>query len=129
MAKGGSGISQRGAAMPEDAGANGPAPWIWPQMPHARVREMQAKLHRWAVRDPGRRFDDLYNLVCDPAFLVVAWDRVRRNKGARTAGVDGVSPRSIVADGDVAGFLAETRAQLKSRVFSPLPVRERLIPK
>jgi RNA-directed DNA polymerase len=60
---------------------------------------------------------------------VVAWDRVRRNKGARTAGVDGVSPRSIVADGDVAGFLAETRAQLKSRVFSPLPVRERLIPK
>jgi RNA-directed DNA polymerase len=67
--------------------------------------------------------------VCDPAFLVVAWDRVRRNKGARTAGVDGVSPRSIVADGDVAGFLAETRAQLKSRVFSPLPVRERLIPK
>jgi RNA-directed DNA polymerase len=67
--------------------------------------------------------------VCDPAFLVVAWDRVRRNKGARTAGVDGVSPRSIVADGDVAGFLAETRAQLRSRVFSPLPVRERLIPK
>ena len=23
--------------------------------------------------DPDRRFDDLYNLVCDPAFLVVAW--------------------------------------------------------
>jgi RNA-directed DNA polymerase len=43
--------------------------------------------------------------------------------------VDGVSPRSIVAGGDVAGFLAETRAQLKARVFTPLPVRERLIPK
>jgi hypothetical protein len=32
-----------------------------------RVREIQAKLHRWASDDPHRRFDDLYNLVCDPA--------------------------------------------------------------
>ena len=103
----------------------------WPGLDEAlpRVLRMQAKLHLWAARDAGRRFDDLYNLVCDPAFLVVAWDRVRKNKGARTAGVDGVSPRSIVAGGDVAGFLADTRAQLKARVFSPLPVRERLIPK
>jgi RNA-directed DNA polymerase len=103
----------------------------WPSLDEAvpRVLGMQAKLHLWAVRDPGRRFDDLYNLVCDPAFLVVAWDRVRRNKGARTAGVDGVSPRSIVAEGDVAGFLADARAQLKARAFTPLPVRERLIPK
>ena len=50
-----------------------------------RVLKIQTKLHRWARDDPYRRFDDLYNLVCDPAFLVVAWDRVRGNKGARTA--------------------------------------------
>ena len=56
---------------------------------------MQTKLHQWAIADPGRRFDDLFNLVYDPAFLVVAWGRVRGNKGARTAGVDGVAPRSI----------------------------------
>ena len=54
-----------------------------------RVLEIQAKLHRWAGDDPHRRFDDLYNLVTDPAFLLVAWVRVRGNKGARTAGVDG----------------------------------------
>ena len=60
-----------------------------------RVLAMQTKLHQWATDDPGRRFDDLFNLVYDPAFLVVAWDRVRGNKGARTAGVDGVEPRSI----------------------------------
>ena len=57
---------------------------------------MQTKLHQWATADPGRRFDDLLNLVYDPAFLVVAWSRVRGNKGARTAGVDGIAPRSIV---------------------------------
>jgi len=41
-----------------------------------RVREIQTKLHRWARDDPHRRFDDLFNLVADPAFLLVAWDRV-----------------------------------------------------
>ena len=54
-----------------------------------RVLGIQAKLHRWARDDSHRRFDDLYNLVCDPAFLLVAWVRVRSNKGARSAGVDG----------------------------------------
>ena len=73
-------------------------------------------------------------MICTTSYATprswwAAWDRVRKNKGARTAGVDGVSPQSIVAGGDVAGFLAETRAQLKARVFTPLPVRERLIPK
>lgn len=58
----------------------------------ARVLRIQTKLHRWARDDPHRRFDDLYNLVCDPAFLVVAWDRVRGNKGARTAGWTAVRP-------------------------------------
>ena len=48
-----------------------------------QILEIQTKLHRWADDDPHRRFDDLYNLVCDPAFLMVAWDRVRGNKGAR----------------------------------------------
>ena len=54
---------------------------------------MQRKLHQWAVDDVGRRFDDVFNLVHDPAFLIVAWERVRGNKGARTAGVDGIAPR------------------------------------
>jgi hypothetical protein len=32
---------------------------------------MRTRLHQWATDDPKRRFDDLYNLVYDPAFLVV----------------------------------------------------------
>ena len=62
-----------------------------------RVLEIQTKLHRWANDDPHRRFDDLFNLVADPAFLLVAWDRVRSNKGARTAGVDGETARYVEA--------------------------------
>jgi RNA-directed DNA polymerase len=90
---------------------------------------MQCKLHLWAVSDPDRRFDDVFNLVHHPDFLTVAWNRVRGNKGARTAGVDRVSPASIAEDGDVMEFLGQVRDQLKSRTLAPLPVRERLIPK
>ncbi len=94
-----------------------------------RVREIQAKLHGWARDDPHRRFDDLFNLVADPAFLLVAWDRVRGNKGARTAGVDGATASSIAAGKGVEVFLDELRSQVKDRSFRPLPVRERMIPK
>jgi RNA-directed DNA polymerase len=101
----------------------------WPDLWEAeqRVREIQVKLHQWASDDPNRRFDDLYNLVCDPAFLVVAWERVRGNRGSRSAGVDGVKPRSIVFGRDI--FLVGLRDDLKARRFVPRPVREKLIPK
>lgn len=94
-----------------------------------RVLEIQTKLHRWASDDPHRRFDDLFNLVADPAFLVVAWARVRGNKGARTAGVDGATARYVEAVRGVENFLDEVRTSLKDRSFRPLPVRERSIPK
>ena len=92
-----------------------------------RVRMMQTKLHQWAITDPDRCFDDLYNLVYDPSFLVVAWSRVRDNKGGHTAGVDGVIPRSL--DVDAGDVLSELREILKARSFVPQRVREKLIPK
>jgi RNA-directed DNA polymerase len=94
-----------------------------------RVREIQTKLHQWAGDDPHRRFDDLFNLVADPAFLQVAWARVRGNKGARTAGVDGQTAYYVEAVRGVEVVLDELRSQLKDRSFRPLPVRERMIPK
>ena len=94
-----------------------------------RVLEIQTKLHRWATDDAHRRFDDLFNLVADPGFLLVAWDRVRGNKGARTAGVDGQSVYYVEADVGVEVFLDGLRTEVKDRTFHPLPVRERMIPK
>ena len=103
------------------------APWPSLIEANARVLDMQTKLHHWAASDPDRCFDDLYNLVYDPSFLVVAWNRVRANKGARTAGVDGIAPRSL--DGQVGDFLDGLRDGLKARRFVPTPVRERMISK
>ena len=102
------------------------APWPTSDEAWWRVQKMQAKLHQWAIDDPNRRFMDLFNLVYDPAFLVMAWERVKGNRGARTAGVDGVKPRSIVFGEHL---LARLRDDLKAERFTPLPVREKLIPK
>ncbi|MBV9325079.1 MAG: group II intron reverse transcriptase/maturase [Chloroflexi bacterium] len=102
------------------------APWPSVDDAEQRVLAMQTKLHRWAVSEPDRRFDDLHNLVYDPAFLVVAWSRVRVNKGARTAGVDGIAPAKVT---DPAGWLDGIREDLKARRFCPDRVRERMIPK
>jgi RNA-directed DNA polymerase len=97
------------------------------ELAEARVLRIQTKLHQWATDDPGRRFDDLWNLVCDPAVLVVAWRRVRGNRGRRSAGVDGIRPDAIEAP--EAGFITDLRDDLKARRFTPMPVRERMIPK
>jgi len=94
-----------------------------------RVLEIQTKLHCRARDNTRRQFDDLFNLVADPAFLLVAWDRVRGNKGAKTAGVDGRTAASIVARIGVAEYLDGLRFSLKERSFRPVPVRERMIPK
>ncbi|WP_413799306.1 group II intron reverse transcriptase/maturase [Streptomyces iranensis] len=94
-----------------------------------RVLEIQTKLHRWATEDSQRRFSDLFNLVSDPAFLLVAWDRVRSNRGARTAGVDGKTAYTIELVQGVEVFLDRVRSSLKERNFRPVPVKERMIPK
>lgn len=116
--------------MPEDAPVNIDATLITPFSAGQRVLGIQTKLHSWAAADQGRRFDDLFNLVADPSFLVTAWNRVRDNTGARTAGIDKRTAHEIEAsEGGVQRFLEDLRAQLKDRTFRPLPVRQRMIPK
>lgn len=106
---------------------NTDAPWPTLEEAEARVLGIQTKLHQWATDGPHRRFSDLFNLVCDPAFLTVAWDRVRGNRGARSAGVDGVKPRDILFA--TTTVLPLLRDDLKAGRFVPQPVRERMIPK
>ena len=93
-----------------------------------RVLGWQTKLHRWAAEDEQKRFGDLFNLVCDPATLLVAWERVKRNRGSRTPGVDGQTRKRIEQIG-VEVVLGELREELKSASYRPLPSRERVIPK
>jgi len=71
----------------------------------------------------------LFNLVVDPAFLRVAWERVAGNTGARSAGVDGLTVRAIEARDDRMDFLNGIRLRVKAGEFAPSPVKQRKIPK
>jgi retron-type reverse transcriptase len=109
--------------MPKDAPVDVGAPGEPIVGPFRRISEMQAKLHRWAAADPGRRFDDLFNFVCDPATLLVAFDRVAGNHGANTRGIDGLTAVHVEEVVGLSGFLDDLRTCLKDGSFRPLPVR------
>ena len=107
---------------------NTPAPLPAVELAQERVLGWQTKLHRWAAEDENKCFGDLFNLLCDPATLVVAWERVKHNRGSKTAGVDGETRKRIEQTG-VENVLSELRQALRDGSYAPLPVRERKIPK
>jgi RNA-directed DNA polymerase len=108
---------------------NSAAPWPGPEVAQERVLGIQRKLHRWAVDDQERRFSDLHNLVCDPATLMVAWQRVRANRGSRSAGVNRQNAYDVEHRLGVQRFLRGLREELRRGDFRPVAVKERLIPK
>jgi RNA-directed DNA polymerase len=116
--------------MVEDAPVNtGAGGWPSEAWAFLTVRRMQTKLHRWATGEPGRRFDDLFNLVYDPTFLLVAWERVAANAGSKTPGIDRATVVWIESRIGVEVFLRDIRNQLKARMFQPVAVRQVMIPK
>ena len=101
----------------------------WPDLDEAelRVLEIQTKLHQWAADDPHRRFCDLFNLVCDPAVLLVAWD----SGAGKPGGTDGRCRwrETSLTSSSAGRHCCRATRDLKARQFAPLPVREKLIPK
>lgn len=91
---------------------------------------MQRKLYRWSRENPGRVYKDLFNLVYDRRSLALAWKQLRRNRGSRTPGIDGLNRSNIEASpGGVNGFIDKVREQLCNGTYKPQPVRQREIPK
>src|ERR1700685_1079956 len=134
MGKGGSVSVKEGAVMPEDAPGNPGSVGLVGQPPpqaavYRKVREMQAKLHRWAGEERSRRFGDLFNLVSDPEFLAEGWLRVKANAGSKTPGIDKATVAGIENRIGVGVFLDRIRDSLKSGEFRPEPVRQVMIPK
>src|SRR5580692_5768419 len=135
MGKGGSVSVREGAVMPEDAPGNPGAvrtdaqPAGRQAAQYRKVREMQAKLHRWAGENRSRRFGDLFNLVSDLEFLAEGWLRVKANAGSKTPGIDKATVADIENRIGVGVFLDRIRDSLKSGEFRPVPVRQVMIPK
>jgi hypothetical protein len=113
MAKGDSRLAAWGCGRrwPVNTGT----PWMTAEQAQSRVLHHQRKLHKWASTQPSERFDDLWNLVCDPATLQVAWARVRNNQGSRTAGIDAVTRHHVEQRHGTDRFLVELRQSLRDR--------------
>jgi group II intron reverse transcriptase/maturase len=87
------------------------------------VQELE-HLAKLAKENPQKRFNRLYRLLRQPAFLMLAKAKVRGNRGANTPGVDGqvmaeVTPADIIK-------LSE---QLADGTYQSQPVRRTYIPK
>ncbi|MEV6862890.1 group II intron reverse transcriptase/maturase, partial [Streptosporangium subroseum] len=83
---------------------------------------------RWNRTVATRHLASGLPVFCEPAVLMMAFERVAGNTGARTAGVDGMRVADVEASG-VKAHLGRIRSELKAGLFRPLPVRERMIPK
>jgi RNA-directed DNA polymerase len=72
----------------------------------------QRSLAREAWHNPTHRFDHRYRLICQAEWLRTALDAVLANKGARTAGIDGVTKRTLASEEARVAFTRQLRAEL-----------------
>jgi RNA-directed DNA polymerase len=122
MAKGGSEV--RASAKPQ-----GKRPtYVAPRSDVDWLLIEQRKLYARSMENLDYVFCKLWGLVTDERNLRIAVARVTRNRGSRTAGVDGLTLRMAIRDG-VDAFVAKARAELRSGAYRPSPVRRVLIPK
>jgi RNA-directed DNA polymerase len=88
----------------------------------------QRSLAREAWHNPTHRFDHRYRLICQAEWLRTALDAVLANKGARTAGIDGVTKRTLASEEARVAFTRQLRAELQDERFRPMPVRRVHLP-
>ncbi|GAP10021.1 retron-type reverse transcriptase [Bellilinea caldifistulae] len=95
-------------------------------------------LYRWTKRTQevlahrslkGLTFDRLYNLMRSKRLTTVALDRVLKNDGARTAGVDGITKGDLNTEESRAQLVDELNRELCAKTYRPRPVRRTYIPK
>lgn len=88
------------------------------------VSEEMKHLHKLAKRNPSKRFDHLWELATDPAWLMQAWEEIRSNQGSMTAGID-----SMIATDIDPERIQQLSERLKAGTYRPKPVRRVYIPK
>jgi RNA-directed DNA polymerase len=90
------------------------------------VRVLQRNLYRAAKAQKERRFGVLYDKVYRKDVLQMAWQQVKRNRGA--AGVDGQTIQDIEKAG-VNEFIETLSQELREKRYRPNRVKRVYIPK
>jgi RNA-directed DNA polymerase len=82
-----------------------------------------------AQHQPEHQFDDLYRLICREDWIRTALTAVLSNTGAKTAGIDSITKKTLVAESAKTEFVNALRTELQTKQFRPMPVRRVYIPK
>ena len=93
------------------------------------ILKTQRSFARKTVAQPEHRFGNLYHLICRKDWIEEALTHVLSNKGARTAGVDGIGRKDLRTEEQRAAFIAELQNDLKAGTYQPMPVKRIWIPK
>jgi len=93
-----------------------------------KLSRLRLGLYQKAKREPRFRFYALYDRIYRKDVLAMAFELVRRNKGA--AGVDGVTIDQIVdSEGGPRRLVEELHEELRTKRYRPQAVRRVYIPK
>ena len=94
-----------------------------------KVQRIQAMLYAKASNEPETRFKRLYKYLTKPEWVEAAIDRVLRNRGSRTAGIDGKTRSAYLNEDERAKLAKSILDELKAQTYCPQPVRRVYIPK
>jgi group II intron reverse transcriptase/maturase len=93
------------------------------------ITKIQRYFARKATAQSTYRFKDLYSLVWKPDFLDNALECVLKNKGSRSAGIDGITITDFEDPGYRLDFIQNLSTELRNKTFQPAPGRRQYIPK
>ena len=93
------------------------------------IIKTQRSLAKKAKYQPQHQFDHLYRLICRSDWIRTALEAILCNQGAKTAGIDGMTKKSLDLETAKAKLVKEIEAELRSKHFLPMPVRRIYIPK
>lgn len=85
--------------------------------------EKISQLSRMAEQNKERKIKDLFKLIKREEMLMLAYKKIRDNKGSKTAGVDGINKEILEKELGIEKAIRDLANELNNKTYVPLPVR------
>lgn len=94
-----------------------------------KVQRIQVMLYAKASNEPQIQFKRLYKYLTRAEWVETAMDRTLRNRGSRTAGIDGKMRSDYLEKDEQTKLTNLILDELRTQTYQPDPVRQTYIPK